>query len=271
MLDTRARLERLEELVALSMTVGLDPSCAAELAELQLQLGAAGAQAVRELEDAAAQLAMLGARPLEALPSSLRQRMQDDAFRHFDRHSDRPREGAASTTTGANVVSMEDGVRPVRQRARAARFPAWAAAAALLMAVFGGALAFRGATYEPPTPAASGIPRPPRATLTWLPGAVSGTLKIDDFGERGELGEAAARDRLHLYVEDRDEGGPRWVDAGLITPVETPGEIRFRTVAPLAAPSRFVIAPESSPGQPTLSGARLEGPVAGNARGSAGQ
>lgn len=268
MLDPRARFERLEELLVESMTTGLDPSCAAELAELRLELGPAAARVACELEDAAAKVAMLGASPLEALPSSLRQRVQDDAFRHFERVAGSPREGAASTTTGANVLSMEEVARPAPRSTL--KFPMWAAAAALLVAV-GGAVAFRGTDPAPAAPASPGRPRPPRATLTWPSGSNSGTLKVDELGERGELGEAAARDGLRLYVEDHDERGLRWVDAGPLTPLDKPAEIRFRTVQPLAAPVRFILAPESSPGQPAISAAQLEGPVAGKARGPAAQ
>jgi hypothetical protein len=248
--NAEERLARLEELLCDSTTDGLEQRETVELAELRHALGERGASASRAIEEAAA-LVFLATRAsrADAMPMGLRRRLQQRSFEAFDRSPSASQPETPSTTTGANVVSLEESAAPARRRPHAML---WAAAAVLLLGV-----GFAAVTR--------GVARPDRAAPATA-GVHAVTVNADESARklvvRWQGGAPAGVGSLHLFLRDAAHA-TGWRGVGLVTPDGDDHSVATVSLSEvIALPASFRIAERDAvSGGPRTDAAHWEGEV----------
>lgn len=239
--------EKRDRLLALATDdtlFGLRDEAREELSELLAELGDDAARECAALERTAAEIMLLHADASALVPSSLRRKLQLEAFDHFEKLGAPRALAEAPTTTGANVLELAPALEPrVAPRARTR----WALAAGFLLLVGAGSLVATRVEPGRPTTAAA-LPIVLEITsgdvtfvVTWVPGASEGVLSTRS---------PAPEQRGSVRLEIVDGDGPTEVHVPLETvEIEELGtEPRtLRAARPIGRPTRLVLSEVRTP------------------------
>jgi hypothetical protein len=236
--------ERLLALAADDTLFGLRDEAREELSELMSELGEEAARECAALERTAAEILLLHADASALVPSSLRRKLQLEAFDHFEKVGAPRVLAEAPTTTGANVLELapapEQTVAP-RARTR------WAIAAGFVLLVGAGSLvATRVETGRPTTAAALPVVLEAASgdvtfVVTWMPGASEGVLSTRSQApeRRGavrlEIVDGEGATEVHVPLED--------VELGQLGPEPR----TLRAARPVTHPTRLVLSEVQTP------------------------